>query len=56
MDPISGSASSLRKFRPAFRRDFGGQDVTSRAPQIEWRKVCGIRDVLAHAYFGVDLR
>ena len=30
--------------------------MTSRAPQIEWRKVRGMRDVLAHAYFGVDVR
>jgi uncharacterized protein with HEPN domain len=31
------------------------EHVTALAPQIEWRKVCGMRDVLAHAYFGVDL-
>jgi uncharacterized protein with HEPN domain len=23
-------------------------------PQIEWRKVAGFRDVLTHAYFGVE--
>ena len=26
-----------------------------RAPTIEWRKIAGLRDVLAHAYFGIDL-
>jgi uncharacterized protein with HEPN domain len=24
------------------------------AGEIEWRKICGFRDYLAHAYFGVD--
>lgn len=29
-------------------------DIKERHPQIEWRKVIGLRNVLVHEYFGVD--
>lgn len=29
-------------------------DMRDRYPQIEWRKVAGLRDILAHTYFAVD--
>jgi uncharacterized protein with HEPN domain len=29
-------------------------EVCRQMPQIEWRKVAGMRDWLAHAYFGID--
>jgi uncharacterized protein with HEPN domain len=29
-------------------------DVRQRMPQIEWPKIAGMRDWLAHAYFGLD--
>lgn len=31
-------------------------DFRQKYPQIPWRKIAGIRDVLIHAYFGVDVR
>ena len=30
------------------------EDVKTRQPDIEWRKVTGMRDKLIHDYFGVD--
>ena len=29
-------------------------DVRQMMPDIEWRKVAGLRDMLAHVYFGID--
>lgn len=29
-------------------------DVRQRMPQIEWRKIAGMRDYLAHAYFSIN--
>jgi uncharacterized protein with HEPN domain len=28
--------------------------VQIQHPQIEWRKIAGMRDVVAHKYFGID--
>ncbi len=30
-------------------------DVTARHPNIDWRGFAGLRDVVTHAYFGLDL-
>jgi len=29
--------------------------VKEKAPDIEWKKIAGLRDILIHEYFGVDI-
>lgn len=29
-------------------------DIKDKHPNIEWKKIAGLRDVLIHEYFGVD--
>ena len=31
-------------------------EETAKAPHIPWRLVCGMRDVLAHGYFGLSIK
>jgi uncharacterized protein with HEPN domain len=30
------------------------EDVRSRATEVEWRKIIGMRHILAHEYFGIS--
>ena len=31
------------------------EDIRNHDPGIEWRKIAGLRDILIHQYFGVDV-
>jgi uncharacterized protein with HEPN domain len=30
-------------------------ETRGRLPQLDWKRICGMRDVLIHDYIGVDL-
>ena len=32
------------------------QDIRDRYPEVEWRRIAGLRDVVIHEYFGIDDR
>lgn len=31
------------------------EDIKLKKPEVEWKKIAGLRDILIHAYFGIDL-
>lgn len=31
------------------------EEVRRRQPDVEWKKVAGLRDILIHQYFGIDV-
>ena len=31
------------------------KEERKKSPNIDWRKITGLRDILIHAYFGIDL-
>ena len=30
------------------------ENIKSKKPEVEWKKIAGLRDILIHAYFGID--
>ncbi len=30
------------------------QEIRNLYPEVEWRKIAGLRDIIAHAYFTID--
>lgn len=37
-------------------KDFGVDDLNTDFPEIEWKMIAGMRNVLAHEYLGIDLQ
>lgn len=31
-------------------------DIRSRFPDVPWRKMAGLRDIIVHNYFGIDIQ
>jgi uncharacterized protein with HEPN domain len=31
------------------------EHISTNHPEVDWKKIAGLRDILIHAYFGVDL-
>ncbi len=32
------------------------EEVKKKHPEVEWKKIAGLRDIITHGYFGIDLK
>ena len=57
IDKLDGICMSLIAVGEAFKRidEKTNGELLQNYPEIEWRGVMGVRDVIAHGYFDVDV-
>ena len=57
IDSLDGICMSLIAVGEAFKRidEKTNGELLKKYPEIEWRGVMGVRDVIAHGYFDVDV-
>jgi uncharacterized protein with HEPN domain len=57
LDRLDGTAIMLVSIGEAVKRieREGGSNLLARHPEIDWKAIKGMRDILSHRYFDVDV-